>query len=196
MHQLHLILDSPARFRVTKTELDIGHISKPYEDIAQCIRAGFCISHNIRRWVRITIHFDHLEALAVTLDPQTIRFLGTDERSILHIILRAQEASQRSAKHRKVPHGVTIENLSAIETVSANTRNTSLVLLPGDKANWQDSIMKKTTFLMYCPLYEEAKLEPFTTFSRRVYHSYHRYDIAILEVLYTLETLGLVMEKD
>ncbi|MFW9831533.1 MAG: hypothetical protein ACFFD8_07135 [Candidatus Thorarchaeota archaeon] len=194
MRLFHIILDSPAQFEITKTELDIGMITQPYIDIAHCIRAGFCVSHALRSWVRITIGFDNLGPFSLTLDPTTIRFLGTDERSILHVILRSQEAQYTSKA--KVPYGVSLSENSVMEILAAHQQDRSLIIFPGKDATWESATAHIDSLVMYCALSKEIKPEIETRFKGKVYKSSHRPDLSILELVHTLDTSGLVVQKD
>ena len=181
------ICDSPANNDLTKTELDIGIITKPYVDLAHCIRAGFCVSHALREWVRITIGFDHLGPLSVSLDPTTIRYMGTDERSILHIILRAQETRRR--KKANIPYGVTLVEEPVSERIVDILGQDVLLLMPGEEATWKEGIPEFSRFAMYCPLFEEEKVNGFSPTHLTHYNRQIPRDVAILEVVHTLDSV-------
>jgi hypothetical protein len=191
---LHVFLNSPAVHEVTKTELDIGVVTEPYVIIAHCIRAGFTVSHALRDWVLITISFDNLGPLTMTLDPTTIRYLGTDERSILHIILRAQKAHQD--QKTKVPHGVTLSNKSIHEILSENIPSDALLLIPGKNSTWEDALAKTSQVAMYCPLSTEWANEELIIHKPEIYQDELQRDLAILKVVQALDTVDLVMQKD
>jgi len=196
LQQLHIILDSPAEFPVSKTELDIGAVTEPYQNIAQCIRAGLCISHNLRRWVWISICFNNLGPLTININPQTIQFLGTDERSILHIILRAQNESNKSKRKSKTPHGISISKMDAKETITKKMTPSTLLLFPGKETTWYDQISDKDVFLMYCPLFEYNTTEWEHQYPIRHYLDFHKRDLAILTVLHHLDSIGVDVQKD
>ena len=194
MPHLHVFLDSPAVHEVTKTELDIGIVTEPYVRIAHCIRAGFTVSHALRDWVRITLSFDHLGPIAMTLDPTTIRYLGTDERTILHIILRAQKAHQEPKN--KVPHGVTLSNSSMHELFSKIVPDNATLLIPGKNSTWRDALSKSSQMVMYCPLFTEWSTEAFLKHRPEFYRENIHRDLAILEAVQALDALNCVMQKD
>ncbi len=191
---MHIILESPALYEVTKTELDIGAITKPYVDIAHCIRAGFCVSHALRKWVRISISFAHLGPLTITLDPNTIRYLGTDERTILHVILRGQEAFRKP--RTKIPHGVTISDKLALEVLSNETHDEVKLLAPGATPTWQKFVTSIDKLVMYCPLSKEWQQEDLTPYNPAFYSNQLDRDLAILEVLHTIDSAELGLQKD
>lgn len=191
---LHILLNSPASLPITKTELDIGTLTKPYIDIAHCIRAALCVSHDLRNWVKVTIGFDQLGPLTITLDPRTIRYLGTDERSILHIILRAQAASNKTKQ--KIPHGVNLTQKSVYEVIPDEITSSTLFLIPAIKSTWQEALKNVNNILMYCSLHEDENFKSFTQYPHQYYKDYHRRDIAILEVVHTLDSLQMVTQKD
>lgn len=194
MPHLHVFLDSPATHEITKTELDIGFVTEPYVRIAHCIRAGFTVSHALREWIRITLSFDHLGPLTMTLDPTTIRYLGTDERSILHIIMRAQKAHQEPKT--KVPHGVTLSNSSMHELFSKIVPEYATLLIPGKNSTWRDTLSKTSQMVMYCPLFTEWSNEVFLKHRPEFYRDDFHRDLAILEVVQALDALDFVMQKD
>ncbi|MFX1319532.1 MAG: hypothetical protein ACFE9D_05510 [Promethearchaeota archaeon] len=187
MPRLHIFLDSPASNELTKTELDIGIVTRPYVAIAHCIRAGFCISHALRDWVRITIGFTQLEPYSLTLDPTTIRYLGTDERSILHIILRAQEAYRRSKV--KMPYGVTIHEEPFQGLLKTSLNQEGLLLIPDQTSSWRAKISEFSKFAMYCPL--SKVWDPIEHLPSEIafYHDFLARDIAILELVHALDQL-------
>ena len=194
MPLLHIILESPALYEVTKTELDIGAITKSYVDIAHCIRAGFCVSHALRKWVRISIGFTQLGPLTMTLDPNTIRYLGTDERSILHVILRGQEAFRKP--RTKIPHGVTLSDKLALEVLSNETRDGVKLLAPGDTSTWQKLVTSVDKLVMYCPLSKEWKQEDFAPYKPDFYSKHLHRDLAILEVVHAIDSAEIGLQKD
>lgn len=194
MHLFHIILDSPARNEITKTELDIGMITQPYVDIAHCIRAGFSVSHALREWVRITVGFDQLGPFLMTLDPTTIRFLGTDERSILHIVLRSQQT--QTASGAKVPYGVTLSNKSVLEALTEHDKVRTLYIFPGKVSTWEKTATNVDTLIMYCPLGEERNNDIATQFKGEFYQDRHRRDLSILELVHSIDSSGLVVQKD
>jgi len=191
---LHIILESPALYEVTKTELDIGAITKPYVDIAHCIRAGFCVSHALRKWVRISIGFAQLGPLTVTLNPNTIRYLGTDERSILHVILRGQEAFRKP--RTKIPYGVTLSGRLSLEVLSDETRDGAKLLVPGENPTWQKFVTSVDKLVMYCPLSIEWEREAVTPYTPDFYSNQLHRDVAILEVVHALDSAEIRMQKD
>jgi hypothetical protein len=196
LQQLHIILDSPAEFPVSKTELDTGVITEPYQQIAQCIRAALCISHDLRRWVWISICFGNLGPLTVKINPQTIRFLGTDERSILHIILRAQIGRNKRKRKNKTPHGISISNLDAKETIAKEMTAETLLLLPGTNTTWHNQISNKEILMMYCPLFEYTTIELDQDYPVQYYLDYRKRDLAILTVLHHIDSIGAGVQKD
>ena len=187
MPHLHLFLDSPANNDLTKTELDIGIITRPYIELAHCIRAGFCVSHALRNWVRITIGFEQLGPFSVSLDPTTIRYMGTDERSILHIILRAQEARWR--KKTKTPYGVALFEEPVRERIGGVLDQNVLLLIPGEASTWREGVPQFSEFVMYCPLFEDWKENDFASTIWKYYNSQTPRDVAILEVVHTLDSV-------
>lgn len=188
------MLDSPATFEVTKTELDNGMVTESYVAIAHCIRAGLCVSHALRSWVQVSIGFDQLGPIILTLDPTTIRFLGTDERSILYIVLRGQRAVW---KHKtKVPLGVTLAEETVSEHLQKLLTNDRELLLPGAQSTWQRHLPSNQHFLMYCPLrdgWDRKSLSgnPHQTFRHRT-----RCDLSILEVVHIIDEAGIASQKD
>lgn len=191
---LHVILDSPATYELTKTELDIGVITEPYIAIAHCIRAGFCVSHALRNWVQITIGFDALGPFVLTLDPTTLRYMGTDERSILHIILRGQQAYQSSKS--KIPHGITLAGKSVKEILENLMKDNAILLIPGEQATWQNSISKGERVVMYCPLSHDWSPELMLAFAPQYYWNQLQPDLAILEVVHMMDYLNVAVQKD
>jgi hypothetical protein len=183
--RLHIFVDSPAGNDLTKTELDIGIISQPYVAIAHCIRAGFCISHALRDWVRLTIGFPKLGPYSLTLNPTTIRYMGTDERSILHIILRAQTARQR--RKGKVPYGVTIHEEPIREKLETYLNSEVLLLIPGQTPSWQVKVSEFSQLAMYCPLYQNGDQIDLDLLTIAHYDDSLPRDIAILDVVQTLD---------
>jgi hypothetical protein len=182
---LHIFLDSPASNELTKTELDIGIITKPYVEIAHCIRAGFCISHALREWVRITLGFAYTEPYSLTLDPTTLRYLGTDERSILHIILRSQESHKQVST--KVPYGVSLSE-GAIREKLANTLTPDILLLmPNKRSTWKEKVAECTKIAMYCPLFETWDKD-LQSPQMALYSDRFPRDVAILEIAHVLDT--------
>lgn len=194
MPLLHIFLESPALYEVTKTELDIGAITKPYIDIAYCIRAGFCVSHALRKWVRISIGFTQLGPLTMTLDPNTIRYLGTDERSILQVILRGQEAFRKP--RTKIPYGVTLSDKLALEVLSNETSNGVMLLVPGESSTWQKLVTSVDKLVMYCPLSEEWEQEELIPYNPDFYSKHLHRDLAILEVIYAIDSAEIGLQKD
>jgi len=185
--RLHIFLDSPASNELTKTELDIGMITQPYVDIAHCIRAGFCVSHALREWVRITIGFNELDSLSLTLDPTTIRYLGTDERSILQVLLRAQES--RRHKKAKVPYGVSISEVPMLEELRTNVNEETLLLIPHEKATWKKKLGESTKLAMYCPLFQPRIQNNLQASLMAFYQDQIPRDVAILELVHALDNL-------
>lgn len=194
MQRLHVVLDSPAQFYLTKTELDMGMVTQPYQDIAQCVRAALCVSHSLRQEVRLTVCFDDIGPLSLHLNPQTIRFMGTDERSILQIVLRAQEASRAPKKDRLMPAGVHMSDMDAQNTVAEVLGSEALLLLPGPAATWQEYAARPLT--MYCSLSESKQKAWFHQFPSQYYEDTHKPDLAILRVLHALDEIPGVGEKD
>ena len=184
---MHIFLDSPAKIELTKTELDIGIVTQPYIDIAHCIRAGFCVSHALRDWVRITIGFQLFEPYSLTLDPTTIRYMGTDERSILHIVLRAQE-SQKQRKI-KVPHGVSISKKPLRKQLLDSLGGDVLFLSPNEKSTWKEKVSQFKKLVMYCPLFEKWDRSNLDSPQTAYYDHFVPRDIAILEVVHALDTV-------
>jgi hypothetical protein len=191
---LHIFLDSPVRNALTKTELDIGIITQPYIDLAHSIRAGFCVSHALRGWVRITIGFTQLGPYSLTLDPTTIRYMGTDERSILHILLRAQESLRRSKI--KVPYGVTIHQKPIQDRLKASLDEEVLLLLPNQRPTWQEKVSEIPKLAMYCPLHEAWARTELPSSPKAHYNGLLPRDVAILEIVHALDELSVAMEKD
>ena len=194
MPLLHIILESPALYDITKTELDIGGITKPYVDIAHCIRAGFCVSHALRKWVRISIGFSQLGPLTMTLNPNTIRYMGTDERSILHVILRGQEAFRKP--RTKIPYGVTLLDKIALEVLSDETRDGGKLLVPGENATWQKIVKTVDKLVMYCPLSNEWEQEDFAPYNPAFYSKHLHRDLAILQVVHAIDLAEIGLQKD
>ncbi len=187
MPRLHIFLDSPADTELTKTELDIGLITQPYVDIAHCIRSGFCVSHALRDWVRITIGFGYQDPYSLMLDPTTIRYMGTDERSILHIILRAQ--ASRGRTKTKVPHGVTISEIPVRDALVASLNEEKLLLIPDDKPTWTQMMEKYSNIVMFCPLFDRWDMSGVSASNLAQYALKLPRDVAILEVVHALDTL-------
>jgi hypothetical protein len=183
---LHIFLDSPASYELTKTELDIGLITKPYVDIAHCIRAGFWLSHALREWVRITIGFDQLGPFSLTLNPTTIRYLGTDERSILHTILHSQNAAK--GRQTKIPYGVSINADPVRENLSETLKQDFLLLIPNEIPTWKERISEFSKVAMYCPLVQTWNKLEFPTSPNAQYCSQYPRDVAILEVVHALDS--------
>lgn len=196
MQHLHVIIDSNAQFPITKTELDSGIVTQPYVTIAHCIRSALCISHNLRRWVQISICFNAFGPLTLTFNPNTLRFMGTDERSILYITLRGLEAGLRNKRKRKSPLGVTVQFISALELISKEMSPNTLLLLPGHHAGWFETLETAEKHVMFCPTYQNPTLEPYTKWKHKEYKVFHKCDLSILEVIYRLEGQSLAMEKD
>jgi hypothetical protein len=194
LQRLHVVLDSPAQFYLTKTELDMGMVTQPYQDIAHCVRAALCISHSLRQGVRVTICFDEIGPLSLHLDPQTIRFMGTDERSILQIVLRAQDASRAPKRERLMPAGVRMSQLDAQNTVAETLGSEALLLLPGPRATWEEYAARPLT--MYCSLWEPKQKAWFQQFPSQYYQDVHKPDLAILQVLHTLDKIPELGQKD
>ncbi|MFX0170050.1 MAG: hypothetical protein ACFE89_11950 [Candidatus Hodarchaeota archaeon] len=194
MSLLHIVLDSPATFEVTKTELDNGMVSEPYVAIAHCIRAGLCISHALRNWVRIHIGFDYLGPQTLTLDPTTIRFLGTDERSILYIILRGQRA--KWDRKTKVPHGVTLSDVAIQDLLQSLLTEEPLFLIPGTQSTWKEQLAPGQAVVMYCPLFNNWDQGWSNAHSPKTFRRHARCDLSILEVVHTLDSTRIGMQKD
>ena len=194
MALLHIVLDSPATFEVTKTELDNGMVTKPYVAIAHCIRSGLCVSHALRSWVQISVGFDQLGPLILTLDPTTIRFLGTDERSILYIILRGQRAIWE--RKTKVPYGVTLTEETVSEHLQGALTDERVLLLPGSQSTWEQNLQSIQHFLMYCPLFDAWDHESLSAKPHQTFFQQTRYDLSILEVVHTIDEAGIALQKD
>jgi hypothetical protein len=191
---LHIVLDSPATFDVTKTELDNGTVTEPYVAIAHCIRAGLCVSHGLRTWVRVSIGFDKLGPIVLTLDPTTIRFLGTDERSILYIILRGQRALWQ--RKTKVPHGVTLSKVPVSEFLRRLLTVQKELLLPGSESTWRKQLTANSQLLMYCPLFDEWEKDSFTVKSYQTFQQCPRCDLSVLEVVHAIDAADITSQKD
>ncbi|MFW9934719.1 MAG: hypothetical protein ACFFDU_04195 [Candidatus Thorarchaeota archaeon] len=187
MPYLHIFLDSPAGYELTKTELDIGLITKPYVDIAHCIRAGFWVSHALREWVRITIGFDQLGPFSLTLNPTTIRYLGTDERSILHAILHSQNAAR--GRQTKIPYGVSINDGPVRENMIEILNQDFLLLIPNEIPTWKEKIFEFSKVAMYCPLVQNWNKPEFPIAPIEKYRSQFPRDVAILEVVHALDSI-------
>ena len=185
MPRFHIFLDSPAQTELTKTELDIGLITQSYVDIAHCIRSGFCISHALRDWVRIYIGFHYQEPYTLQLDPTTIRYMGTDERSILHIILRAQEAHRKT--NSKIPHGVSFKEQSVRDVLMKHLNQEKLLLIPNTQSTWKKVFEQYPEILMFCPLIDPWEMGNLT--AKNISHYSHLLprDVAILEVVHALD---------
>jgi tRNA pseudouridine-54 N-methylase len=180
-----VFLDSPATNELTKTELDIGVVSRPYVEVAHCIRASFCVSHALREWVRITIGFDEIGPYTLTLDPTTIRYMGTDERSILHIVLRAQESQRR--RKAKVPYGVSIAQRFLEDSITSFLDAETTLLIPSQTENWKEKQTELSKLAMYCPLFEDRDPSKFQTDLLLSYSRKIPRDIAILELVHALD---------
>ena len=191
---LHIVLDSPAKFEVTKTELDNGLVTEPYVAIAHCIRAGLCVSHALRSWVRISIGFDQLGPLVLTLNPTTIRFLGTDERSILYIILRGQHAL--CDRKTKVPHGITLTEESVVELLDRLLSDDYELLLPAHQSTWMKHLSRDQHLLMYCPLFEGWTQDTLSVKAHQTFSQRTRCDLSILEVVHANDAAEMVVQKD
>jgi hypothetical protein len=172
----------------------MGMVTQPYQDIADCVRAALCVSHSLRQTVRVTICFDEIGPLSLHLNPQTIRFMGTDERSILQILLRAQEASRAPKKTRLMPVGVQDSQLTAQNTVAEALDSRAILLLPGPQATWQQHAA--SPLVMYCSLSESRQKTWFSQFPSQSYQEAHKPDLAILRVLHTLDDMIEVGQKD
>ena len=187
MPRIHIFLDSPANTELTKTELDIGLITQPYVELAHCIRSGFCVSHALRDWVRISIGFHYQDSYVLQLDPTTIRYMGTDERSILHIILRAQEVRRRPKT--KIPYGVSFVKEPIRDVLLQAYNSEKLLLLPNVQLTWNKVVRQYSEILMFCPLVENWDRRGLTVSNTAQYSHQIPRDVAILEVVHTLETL-------
>ena len=130
----------------------------------------------------------------MTLDPPTIRLLGTDERSILHIVLRSQET--QTSRRAKVPYGVTLSNDSILETLTKHHQDKTLLIFPGETATWEKTAAAVDTIIMYCPLNEKRNNEMATQFKGEFYQDHHRRDLSILELVHSIDSAGLVVQKD
>ena len=191
---LHIVLDSPAKFEVTKTELDNGIVTEPYVAIAHYIRAGLCVSHALRSWVRVSVGFNQLGPVVLTLNPTTIRFLGTDERSILYIILRGQRALWDRKK--KSPLGITLTEVPVSELLHRVLADDYELLLPGHQSTWRKHISADQNLLMYCPLFEGWDQESLSATAHQTFYQRTRCDLSILEVVHTIDAAEVVSQKD
>jgi len=174
-------------------ELDAGIVTRPYLDIAYCIRAALCISHDLRRWVHITLCFDQLGPLTLHIDPKAIRFMGTDERSILHLVMRGQAALQTPGRRRKPPRGVTVSCVTVREVIEREISKAKMLVFPGPSSTWYNALESSEELVMYCPLEEPPE---WTQQIRcEYYQDYHRRDISILAVLRELDALDERVER-
>lgn len=187
LYKLHVVLDSAAEFPVTKTELDAGIVTRPYTDIAYCIRAALCVSHDLRRWVHVTLCFDQLGPLALHIDPKAIRFMGTDERSILYLVMRGQAILHAPGRRRRTPRGMTVSRVTAREVVEGEADEEKLLILPGPSKTWRSTLEPSKEIVMYCPLGEVPEWSQ--QMRCKYYQDYHRRDISILAVLRELDAL-------
>lgn len=190
---LNIVVDSPAEFVITKTELDIGVICQPYQDIAHCVRTALCISHNLRRWVHLVICFEKIGPMSIHLDPKSIQYMGTDERSILLLLMKGQETLQK--RKQRTPRGLRISTSGAEKTLSQLASEESLLLFPGKRSSWERTVCSFKNIVMYCPLSEEPLSQWTDSFSGKHYKDHHRRDLAILEIIHELDLISWTKEK-
>jgi hypothetical protein len=122
--------------------------------------------------------------------------MGTDERSILYLVLRGLEAGLGEKRKRKIPHGLTVQFLSAHELISKEISPNTLLLLPGDRDSWFETVENVEKLVMFCSIFPKPNLEPYTQWEHKDYKALHKCDLSILELLYRLEGPSLAMEKD
>ncbi|MFX1563259.1 MAG: hypothetical protein ACFFDP_08120, partial [Promethearchaeota archaeon] len=139
---------------------------------------------------------DQLGPYTLHFNPKSIRFMGTDERSILHIILRAQKAVYGRKRKDKTPHGISIDKLDAEETLARKMTPETLLIFPGTKSTWQNQISDKEILLMYCPLFEYKTIEWKHEYPSLQYLDFQKRDLAILTVLHHLDSMGVGLQKD
>ncbi len=144
------------------------------------------MSHALREWVRIIIGFHQPDTFTLTLNPTTIRYLGTDERSILHIILRSQEA--RAHTNTKIPFGVTISEESIRDRLADGLNQDTLLLIPNKIPTWKERLFEFSKLAIYCPLYEDWEKNDLIAVNIAKYQKQIPRDVAILEVIHTLDT--------
>jgi hypothetical protein len=120
--------------------------------------------------------------------------MGTDERSILHIILRAQET--RRSKKAKIPYGVAIFEEPIRERIDSTLGQDVLLLIPGEESTWSEGVPKFSRFAMYCPLFEDGKENAFSSTHLKRYNHLIPRDVAILEVVHKLDSVQIAMQKD
>jgi hypothetical protein len=111
--------------------------------------------------------------------------MGTDERSILHIILRAQKARQR--RNGKAPYGVTIHEEPIRGKLETCLNPEVLLLIPGQTPSWQLKASDFSQLAMYCPLYQNGDQIELDLPTIVHYDDSLPRDIAILDVVHTLD---------
>jgi hypothetical protein len=120
--------------------------------------------------------------------------MGTDERSILQIVLRAQEVNRAPKRDHPMPFGVQNSQLDAQNAVAEALGPNALLLLPGPKATWQEHETK--SLVMYCSLSESRRKAWFSQFPSQFYEDAQKPDLAILRVLHALDERTEPREKD
>jgi hypothetical protein len=144
--------------------------------------------------VRISIGFPELGPLTIALNPNTIRYLGTDERSILHVVLRAQQAFRNPKA--KIPHGVTLFDKPALKVLSDEIRDDVQLLIPGEKPTWKKLLPKMPQLLMYCPLSNDWNQNILTHYNPEFFSNHLHRDLAILELIQVLDSAEIGLQKD
>jgi hypothetical protein len=119
--------------------------------------------------------------------------MGTDERSILLLLMKGQNTYLKK-KHR-TPAGLRINLSSAEETLSQLVSKDTLLVVPGKNNTWQNTASSFNHIVMYCPLSGMPIPQWMTSFNDYHYHDYHRRDLAILEILHKLDLINWAKEK-
>ncbi len=114
--------------------------------------------------------------------------MGTDERSILLLLVKGQNQMGKRKQH--TPIGLRISSSTSEETVSKLTEKDTLFLSPGTTANWQNPVTSFEEIVMYCPLSEGLLPRWATSSNGHYYKDYHRRDLAILEILHQLDMIS------
>ena len=130
----------------------------------------------------------------MTLNPNTIRYLGTDERSILHVILRGQEAFRKP--RTKIPYGVALSDKLALEVLSNEICDEVKLLAPGESSTWQNLVTSVDKLVMYCPLTKEWKQEDLVPYNPDFYSKHLHRDLAILDVVHAVDSAEIGLQKD
>jgi len=93
-----------------------------------------------------------------------------------------------------MPAGVRMSQLDAQNTVAETLGSEALLLLPGPRATWEEYAARPLT--MYCSLWEPKQKAWFQQFPSQYYQDVHKPDLAILQVLHTLDKIPEVGQKD